>query len=314
MTRKPMVFAAFVFLLAGGTILAESVMGAPPTPVSANPVLIYKNRAFGIEVSNADGTAKTELIAKSSLARPTWAPAGGTDYPRHVVYESPICRLKQFDLVLVDGKPVADDISDFPTPFEGYACAPDISPNGDRLVFGTGHYGDRSLLGTVKLDGSDPVRVYEAPLNSTITWASYSPKGTQIAFIESGPANPNGGPGVDFIKIINSDGTVGSDGNLTQTVYTASSSLRLVEWSPGTVANPAGTLAFSHNTSAGEAVYMLDLASPMAERLANGASPSWSADASQIFYVSTTGISVITLNPRKTTSLVKGGMSPKFRN
>lgn len=193
MASKSIAFTIFSVALAGGLMLADTAWAAPPSP-PANPVLIYINRAFGIEVSNADGAAKTELIAKSSLTRPSWAPAaGGAGYPRHVVYESPICQLKQLDVVLDDaGKPKAINILPLPMPSDvSGACAPEISPVGDRLVFGEGNVetGQISSLWTMEADanGGGEIEVYPAPSGSVITWSTYNNDGTQIAFVENGP-------------------------------------------------------------------------------------------------------------------------------
>lgn len=194
MASKSIAFTFFSAALAGGMLLAGTAWAAPPSP-AADPALVYINRDFAIEVSNANGTAKTVLLPQGGLRRPSWAPGGDcTSAPCLIVYEAPICQLRQFDLVMVAGVPTVQNNSPISTVGADSACAAEISPMGDKLVFGEGYVstGFSSLWTMDVVDGRvDPntnVSIYSAPAGSKITWSTYNNDGSRIAIVEDGPA------------------------------------------------------------------------------------------------------------------------------
>ena len=303
MARKMIALTVVSAALFGGSLACESAFAAPPGP-AANPVIVYLNRDGAIEVANVDGSAKTVLRTNGSNRRPTWAPGGdGTTLnPWHIVYEYTICnQLKQFTLVKTNsgGLTAGSDV-DISTSFAGQACAVDISPVADRLVFGEGPTEPGFLpssLWTMNVNGGSEFDVKDAPDGSTITWATYNSDGTKIAFAIDGPSSSS-------IETIDSNGA-----NLAPVLSTGG---RFLEWSPD-----GHFLAFSAGGgSSVEGVYILDMITPGSTpvRLVSGSGATWSADNSQLAFNATTGVSVIDISTHKITSLVKGAHHPKFRN
>ncbi len=307
MASKSTALTFFSAALAGGLVLADTVWAAPPSP-PANPTLVYINRHFDIEVSNADGTAKTVLLPQGGLRRPSWAPGGAcASTTCHIVYEAPICQLAQFDLVLVGGVPTAQNFSDISMFMNaGSACAAEISPIGDKLVFGESNTEQPpSSLWTMDVSGgrvvgNSDVPIYSpADLETTIQWPTYSPDGKKIAFVQIGP-------GPDYptsIKVFDTElGVVANSWPLGG---------RFLEWSPD-----GKYLAYSDGGgSSVEGIYIKNMTDPDSSpvRLVSGTMATW-LGSSQLAFTATTGISVISISGGKITSLVKGAHHPKFRN
>lgn len=307
MASKSIAFTIFSVALAGGLVLADTVLAAPPQPVEANPVLVYLNRSGAIEVANADGSAKTVLRPNVIARRPTWDPDGTGSFtdPWYIVYEANYCiELKRFALWKNGtGLATGPDVVIWASVPPGNRCANavDISPAQNKLVFGNNNDTAPSSLRTMNDDGSSvETPVYSPSDGSNITWASYSCDGSKIAFVENGPT------GSDSIRIVKSDG---SEPPAPPRLSTGG---RYLEWSPD------GTrLAFSAGSGTSpEGVWILDVEGSSGPiRLVSGVYASWSADNSQLAYTGTTGVSVIDIAPpRRITVLVKGAHHPKFRN
>lgn len=309
MTRKLMALAFVSAVVLGGPLSAGPALAGKATVVY-NPVLVYLNRSGNVEVSNADGTAPAVLV--NGGRRPTWSPRGyGTpSSPYHIVYESPLSKLRQFDVTQANnGVPTAGPSSEITTQTADQACAADISPDGTHLVFGecSVETGVSSLfrmdidITTHWVTPNSDVPLFDATPGAAVTWASFDPTGTKIAFIENGPA-----VGEDYIKIW--DGSTLTP-VVTPLLHTINGlGPRFIEWSP----TPGGPLTFSGTGG----IYTIDVAagSQPVLRTTGGAASTWSADGTELAFSANTGIAKINLNTGKITTLVRGADHPKYRN
>jgi Tol biopolymer transport system component len=136
--------------------------------------------------------------------------------------------------------------------------------------------------------------VHTAPDNNTgITWASFNPDGTKIAFCENGVSG-------DALYILTlADGSIGQPSG-----WTSSIGCSWIEWSP-----LGDKLAFS-------GINVYDFSTGNTIIAAQGGTPSWSANGSKIAYQSSMtggGVAVVNSTGGNSTLIVKGAVRPKFR-
>jgi WD40 repeat protein len=296
----------WVALLAGMVVPELAEAGKSSGPISS-PVLAYINRSGDLEVSNADGAANS-VIVPGYATRPTWRPTAPTNQgPYRIVYESPICVLNALDVgVPQSGLPqlVPGSVHKLSLGSASQGCAANFSSDGSQLVFGEGYVesGDSSIFlmdaGTGNVTG--PIYTPAASGN-VITWATFSPAGDQIAFVEEGP-----GPSYQTtIKVITKD-TAGQWGNPSLVVAPANgSSWRFLEWSP-----LGDKLAFDDGAGS---IYTARVSDGIPVRVTSGGTPTWSPDGASLFLSGTTGIVRVPASGGTAKSIVKGAHHPKFR-
>jgi Tol biopolymer transport system component len=157
-----------------------------------------------------------------------------------------------------------------------------------------------------------PSALYSAPANWTITWASFSPDGQSVAFVEQGP-------GPEFhsrIKIVDTDPSTNDtpivvmhEGN----VY----SPRFLEWSPA-----SNELAFSSplaSLGTGEHIFIINLdvvpTGPQPLPISGSAArPSWCGPTGkELAFEGTAGVSIYDRTTRKIRIVARGARAPKCR-
>jgi len=285
--------------------VSSSAVAGKPT-VTSMPVLVYLKQG-GMEVSNADGGAPAKLGTLSDLHRPNWVPGPfcGASTPCRIIFESPLGHLNQLEVAMMGTPevPVAQNVRPIPVVLQGdeLACAPEVSPLGNKLVFGGCAGGGSTprhlwvmdagnngfLNGTVQA-------VHAAPDNDTgITWASFNPDGTKIAFCENGLSG-------DRLYIL----TLADNSIVQPSGWISSTGCSWIEWSP-----LGDKLAFS-------GINVYDFATGNTAVVAQGATPSWSANGLKIAYQSSItggGVAVVNATGGNATLIVKGAVRPKFR-
>jgi len=318
--------AASVILFGGalgptGTADAAKGGGKPGGGSSqSDPRLVYINNKSGaIEVANLDGSARAVVLpAAGGYVRPNWSPLGdgSESAPYRIVYELPICApwLNVLDLVIVDGATTAKgDPSQISTGGQP-ACAPEYSRDGTKLIFGEGFTENPSTnpssLWIMDATGlNPPIAVYDAPTDWSITYASISPNGDRIAFVESGP-----GPAyANRITIVNT-------GDLSYNVVLDESrgyGPRYLEWSPS-----SNELAFTSpwdSLGPGDHIFIMNLdalpAGPQPLPVSGSTwRPSWCAGTlNQLVFSNHNGVSVYDFTTGQSKLVVRGGGAAKCR-
>lgn len=317
-------------LAAAVCIAGPAEAGKPgPAPQPPAPALLYINKAGAVEVSNADGSAAKVVIPAGGIHRPNWAPLNSGNIndpnnPARIVFEQPICTLREIDVWVENGAintgPIVSGVlAPRPLPradsaVQDSACAADL--NGNMLVSGEAYTETPTsdlFTMTRGADGwSTPTAIYGLPFanitsENTITWATYSPNGRYIAFVESTDRRR-----IKIIDTINpsSISTVLDDPNHDPAI---------LEWSPA-----GNTLAFESafgvhvmNVNFDETANSWTGTLPI-KIAASAGSPTWSDSGEQIYLTASGGVSVMSKLSGSTWGnlklLVRGASRPRYRN
>jgi hypothetical protein len=313
--KSRLVALAFVSACLSGELFAVDVaLAGKAGAANSNPRLVYISRSGTIEAANVDGTSKLVLISDPRARRPIWSPVVGSTAGSPVytiVYELPICELRRREWALVNGAPHLQADEPVTTEPADSACAAEFSSDGTKLIFGEGHVatGVSSLF--VKVGHDAPIPIHDGEDGRVVTWATWSPDGTRIAFIETGA----GADYRDRIVLINADGSgetilLGEDRGF--------SSVRFLEWAP-----TADVLVFGAAPpgSSYEDVYTMNLdlsgplpaAAPPQKVVAKAYMPTWSADGTELVFTNSNGLLAVNLATRAMRVLVRGAHHPKIR-
>jgi len=303
-----------------GVLLAEAATAGKPAPNPPNPKLVYTSNSDDIEVSNSDGSWRT-VLKKGCYhspttcyhTRPTWQPSAGDSGSYLVVYESPICRLRQLRVqataTSVQVQPSSDVALALPLGITS-GCAPNFSPDGTELVFGEGPTEPPQIssifIMTFESSGPQGSSIYDAPAGKAVTFATFSSDGKQVAFAETG----NSSPYLTSIQLLSKDaqGMWPSATNAAPTPILSENSgfgARFLEWSPTSPAR----LAFDDGAGS---VYIMEIGG-IPTKIASGEMPTWSADGQYLFIAASTGVARIDVSSHVTTSIIKGAARPKYR-
>ncbi|MFT3891639.1 MAG: hypothetical protein QM730_08415 [Anaerolineales bacterium] len=182
------------------TVLQTPLMnGEIPAPSSADGLTghivftcqVYKTQfADQICIMNADGSGYRQITDKSDVRNfyPSLSPDG-----KYVVYS----RFRQENIIEIREQYLADGSEKRLTDKLGIATAPEISPDGNSIVFMLWTAAtDQNQIWVMDRDGSDPHRIRKI-LGWDPTWA---PSGNQILFAAT---DPNDGTNQLFVMDAN---------------------------------------------------------------------------------------------------------------
>jgi WD40-like Beta Propeller Repeat len=138
---------------------------------------------------------------------------------------------------------------------------PKVSPNGKRVAFLRGEYGELSDVYVMNIDGSNVVKLTETPASISVVWL---PDGSKLAYTVA-PTRY----GVAELWTMSPDGT-----GKTR-VRTLTDQLNFLDWSPS-----ANAFTFEGTNR----IYVADTVKPIAPRIWTGYKPTWAPDGAKIVF------------------------------
>lgn len=249
----------------------------PPEEPAADPAIVYRGSTSALDVANADGSNKTRIYENSShrVSCPSWSGDGGSvAYVDENNYASePNSYLWRIDVDVVNGEVQTSNRTVLVNDVEVWWAQ--WSPAANEIAYIAGTSTSDALIRQLRVvpsTGGTQQALYTPPAGRTLKYVQWSPSGDRIAVLEKDIPND-----LWYLVLIDRASPHGATTVDLPTVDTGDSA-----WSIAWAKTTQNKDVLLYVDGAG--IHRLDLVSGDREFIADGDTPSWSPDDSQIVF------------------------------